>query len=239
MLYSSSLSYSSIVSTTRPGPVAEFTISFWLKRATDDSYQGYLFGLAQGSTTDALFMYWGSYEDPNDPGIYANKIFLSFQGDNGGYMSSVVNISDGINKIITGVTPDFWGMTNQGNVGSHGYSLITVVVNYESWNTDYYVKWYWNADQLDVPWNAAAANFQESATAGDTVTTADWTGATLFIGGSVPSELSSGCQLDSYVVYISTAISGADVNTLYNSGSVATLTDYQTINNDLIYYNFE
>jgi hypothetical protein len=238
MLYSDSISYSGTVSTSRPSPVSEFTISFWLKRATGDSSVGYLFGLDGGTTNDSLIMYWDSTEDPNDPGVYANRIVLSFNDDGGGSMQSVVNLSDTNNSTPTGVSPTFWDNNNQGNVEPHGYSLITVVIYYPAWATNDYIKWYWNDVQLDVPWNAGAVGFQDSYTVGDSITTPDWTNSVLYIGGSVPTELSSGCQLDSYAVYPATRLLGSDVSTLYNGGSVATLTDYQNIG-ALLYYNFE
>jgi hypothetical protein len=153
-------------------------------------------------------------------------------------MQSVVNLSDTNNSTPTGVSPTFWDNNNQGNVEPHGYSLITVVIYYPAWATNDYIKWYWNDVQLDVPWNAGAVGFQDSYTVGDTITTPDWTNSVLYIGGSVPTELSSGCQLDSYAVYPATRLLGSDVSTLYNGGSVATLTDYQNIG-ALLYYNFE
>ena len=239
MLYSNSLSYSSTVSTVKPSPRDTFTVSFWIKRATDDSAVGYLFGLDGGSTTDSLIIYWDSTEDPNDPGVYANRIVVYYNDAGGGYMQSVVNLSDSNNTIITGVTPDFWGTANQGNVDTNEYSLITIVFDYASWDTNDYATWYWNDNKMTVPWNAGAVGFQDSYTNGDTVTVPDWTNSVLYIGGSVPTELSSGCQLDGYAVYLSSALSSAEVSTIYNGGAVASLSDYQNISNDLIYYNFE
>ena len=237
MLYSDTFSYSSTVSSLKPNPRSSFSISFWLKRATDDSSQGYLYGLSDGGTNDSLIMNWVSYEDPNDPGVYVNTINISFFGANGGYVSSVVNISDTNNEIVSGVTPDFWGTTNRGNVDANRYSLITVVVDYANFSTDNYVTWYWNSDKLEVAWGNQT--FPLSSTIADSVVNASWTTAVLYIGGSVPSELSSGCQLDSYAVFLSTALSSVNVSTLYNGGAVAPLTDYTGISTDIIYYNFE
>jgi hypothetical protein len=237
MLYSDTLSYSSTVSSGKPNPRSSFSISFWLKRATDDSSQGYLYGLSDGGANDSLFMSWNSFEDPNNPGVYANRIVMAFFGANGGYVSSVLNISDTNNEIVSGVTPDFWGTTNRGNVDANSYSLITVVVDYANFSTNDYVTWYWNSDKLEVPWGAQT--FPLSGTTADAVANASWTSAVLYIGGSVPSELSSGCQLDSYAVFLSTALTSGNVTTLYNGGAVALLTDYTGISNDIIYYNFE
>lgn len=237
MLYSDTLSYSSTVSSGKPNPRSSFSISFWLKRATDDSYQGYLYGLSDGGTNDSLFVNWVSYEDPNDPGVYSNRIVMSFFGANGGYVSSVLNISDTNNVLVSGVTPDFWGTTNRGNVDANGYSLITVIVNYANFSTDNYVQWYWNSDKFEVPWGTQT--FPLSGTTADSIANPSWATAVLYIGGSVPSELSSGCQLDSYAVFLSTALTPVNVATLYNGGAVALLTDYTGISNDIIYYNFE
>ena len=239
MIYSNTKSYSSTIGTTIPSPRDVFTISFWLKRATGDSPQGYLFGLDGGTTNDSLKMYWFSFEDPNDPGVYANKIVLDYNDDGGGFLASSVNLSDVDNEAITGVIPDYWDNNNQGNVDAHGYSLITVVVDYANWSTDDYVTWYWNSNKLVVPWNSGAVGYQDSFTNADTVTTPDWTSSVLYVGGSVPSELSAGCQLDSYAIYLTTALTSGNVNTLYNSGEVASLSEYQGISTNLLYYNFE
>lgn len=237
MIYSNTKSYSSTVGTTIPSPRDVFTISFWMKRASGESPQGYLFGLAGGTTTDHLYVYWFSLEDPNNPGVYVNKIGLSYNDAGGGYVESSVNISDDNNQSITGVTADFWDNNNQGNVDAHKYSLITVVVDYANWSTDNYVAWYWNSNRLTVPWLNGA--FAQSYTIGDTVTTPDWTNSVLYVGGSVPSELSAGCQLDSYAIYLATALTSGNVSTLYNGGEVASLSDYRGISTNLLYYNFE
>lgn len=237
MLYSNTKAYDTTVGTTRPDPSATFTISFWIKRASGESDQGYLFGLAGGTTTDHLYVYWFSLEDPDAPGVYVNKIELSYNDDGGGYLDSSVNLSDDNNQPITGVTADFWDNNNQGNVDAHGYSLITIVIDYASWSTDDYITWYWNDNKLVVPW--LNGTFAQSYTFGDSITTPDWTNSVLYVGGSVPTELSSGCQLDGYAVYLTTALTSGEVNTLYNGGSVASLSDYQNISTTLLYYNFE
>jgi hypothetical protein len=59
------------------------------------------------------------------------------------------------------------------------------------------------------------------------------------IGGFVPSELSSGCQLDGFAIYIQTALSDANVTSIYNSGAVASLATYRGISTALLFYNFE
>jgi hypothetical protein len=88
-----------------------------------------------------------------------------------------------------------------------------------------------------VPWLNGAYN--QSYTYGDSITTPTWTDAVLTIGGLIPTELSSGVQLDGFAIYVSTALSSGNVTTIYNSGAVASVASYRGISTNLLFYNFE
>jgi hypothetical protein len=238
MLYSNTKPYGSNVSTTRPDPTATLTISFWIKQEAN-STQGYLMGLDDAVSGDRMVVYWGSYEDPNDPGVYISTINFTYNQGGGAFVGSQCNIGDDNNSPISGVSAaDQWG--NSGNVGSvdtNGYALITIVVDYNSWDTDDYITWYWNDQRMIVPWLNGAYN--QSYTYGDSITTPTWTDAVLTIGGLIPTELSSGVQLDGFAIYVSTALSSGNVTTIYNSGAVASVASYRGISTNLLFYNFE
>ncbi len=237
MLYANSLNWETRVSSTRPSINSEFTISFWIKRATADSNQGYILGW-DAPNGDDIVVYWSAFEDPNNPGVFWNYMYLGANCAAGGYLNSAVNFSDVNNTSITGVLDSSeWSPTNQGYVGSHGYSLITVVVNNANFSTADYVKWYWNGTQLEVPWQTHISG--ESDTYADSPTTANWTGTDFFVGGYVPSELSAGCQLDGLAIYPTAALSGSNINDFYNGGSMVGLSAYVNPTDEFVFYNFE
>jgi len=193
MLYANSLNWETRVYANKPSINDVFSISFWIKRASFDSNQGYILGWSAPSG-DYIMMNWSAFEDPNNPGVFWNYMYLSADCPApGGYLASGVNFSEVNNTGITGVSDNIeWNPNNQGFVGTHGYVLITVVVNNGLFSTDNYVKWYWNDAMLDVKWQAQIPG--KSGTYADTPATANWNGTDFFIGGYVPSELSAGCQ---------------------------------------------
>lgn len=235
MLYNDNISYPTAGGTTRPSPRAQMSISFWMKIA-GEATQGYLYGLY--ATNDSIYIGWSTSEDPNAPGTYLNFLFFGFQSSVG-LLTSQVNVSDGNNKPISGVgDSETWSQSNAGNVDATKYALITVTINNDNIGEDTYLQWYWNNDKLICPWTSSGA-YNISYTYGDSLATPNWTGATMYVGGSTPSELSSGCQLDGFAVYLTAELTSGEVDSLYNSGAVATLAAYQAISSALFYYNFE
>lgn len=238
MLYNATLNYGTRVSTSRPNALFGFSFSFWIKRATQDSYQGYIFGLRATNSNALLIISWGSYEIPNNPGTYASLIIFSYQNPTGsGYASGTVNLSDALNTQKTGIAPNaVWDPSNQGFVGPNGYSLITIVYDYTQFNTDNFIKFYWNDVRLTVPWKSGFS--YESAVYGDSPASGNWSSADLYVGGSVPSELSSGCQLDAFAFFPDYVLSTANIDSIYNSQAVASTATYTGMGNVLL-YNFE
>ena len=240
MLYSNTLSYDTSVSTAKPSPSSEFSFSFWLKRPNNQSVQGYIFGLS--NTDYQLFISWSSLFD-SGTSTYVNRINLTYNDYTPtiSYFASSVNLSDATNQSITGVQDNAeWNDSNQGNVDANGYSLITIVVDIANWTNNGYVNWYWNDQLLDIAWGSSGTT--SSFTIGDNISGGNapsWAGSTMYIGGSVPSELSSGCQLDGFAFFVETALSPANVTSIYNSGQVAPLLDYTGVTTSVLFYNFE
>lgn len=240
MLYNDILNYGTRVSTTQPNSRNKFTFSFWLN-IVNNSVQGYLFGLKSPTSGAFLILQWGSFEDPNDPGVYANIITFTFFNPTGsGYASGKVNLSEPFtnNPSISGVdynTP--WGTGNRGNVGTNKYSLITIVYDFSQFSSNQgdFIKFYWNEERLQVPF-LTSGTFQQSYMYGDSILAPNWTNAEIYVGGSVPSELSSGCQLDNFALFTDSALTEQQISNIYNFGSdVATTATYTGIGNVLLY----
>lgn len=238
MLYSASNTYSTQVSSTRPNPASNMSISFWMKQFNDGVTAGYIFGLWE-TTGDSMSIEWGTNYDSGSSS-WSNYLKFSFANSGGGFVNSTVNLSDATNGGITGVSSsNIWSTTNQGNVDTNGYSLITITVDYSDFGSDPYIQWYWNGDVLEVPWTNSAGTY-DSHTYGDSISTPTWTtGHQLAVGGFNVNQISSKCRLDAFAIYIDTTLTDANVVTLYNGGAVASLSDYQNISTQLLFYNFE
>jgi hypothetical protein len=239
MLTNNTLNYGTRVSTSRPNSLFGFSFSFWMKRATFDSYQGYLFGLISPTSNAVVTINWVSMEDPNSPGAYWHLINFYYQNPTGsGYARGVVNLGDMNNSVTTGLSSNApWDPANYGNVGTNRYSLITIVYNYASFGTDNFIQFYWNDTKLETPWKNGTND--ESHVYGDSIAAPGWTNADITIGGYFPSELGAGCQLDAFAFYPDHGLSSANVTTIFNgqSGVISTAT-YNGIGNVLL-YNFE
>ena len=73
----------------------------------------------------------------------------------------------------------------------------------------------------------------------DTPVTPNYTGYDLCIGALYGGEISSGCLIDGYALFIDEALSPSDVTSIYNSGAVAPLSSYTSISSRVLFYNFE
>ena len=238
MLTNNTLNYGTRVSTSRPNPLFGFSFSFWMKRASFQSYQGYLFGLLSPTSNAVVTINWVSMENPNSPAEYWHLINFYYQNaTGGGGATGVVNLCDFNNGPITGLSAyALWDSNNQGNVGPNGYSLITIVYNYASFGNDNFIKFYWNDTKLETPWGTGTND--QSHVYGDGIVAPSWTNADITIGGFVPSELGAGCQLDAFAFYPDYVLSSANVTTIFGGQSVISTATYNGIGNVLL-YNFE
>ena len=245
-LYSNTLSYDTIVSTTKPDPAESVcSWSFWFKPVVAQEIDGLIYSLivVGTSVTDRITIFWTNKESTINPGVYNNYLILDFGVDNGvdpfGFILSYANISDANNSTISGVSNSTtWGIGNYGNVDTNDYVLITIAIDSAQAGTNDFVKWYWNDMRLDVPYTAPANGI--SFTYSDNLISPDWTDAVMYIGGTNVGDIQA-CwsQLDSFAIYNNTALSASDVTSIYNGGAVNTIGTYQGISTDLLYYNFE
>lgn len=248
-LRSDALSYRSRVSTNSPSPNSMFSFSFWMKvgeYSVDPlyNYQGYIAAINDrdnpppppaGATENFRLDWFGSDFPPY--GI-VNVISFSMPG-----LGSSVNLSDVNNSTITGFndTEPIGEQTSNPNLGRNGYFLITVILDYAYIGTDDYVRWYFNDQQLVVPYYSStppAGTF--SATVPDNPQTLTYSSLMqLKVGGNYSGEIACGCLLDGFAFWPDRAISSSDVAAIYNSAVFAPLSTYQTASNRLLFYNFE
>ena len=239
-LRSDTLNYATRVSSNKPDPSAQFTLSMWIKIdfSIINAGQGYITFLATSTALDRLFqLYWISYYNGNI-GAY-NNLFNFYVGD-ATYpgFGSTVDVSDANNTSLSGV-PDSGTLDQTGYLDANGYFLLTCVVDYNNFATSDYVKWYWNDTPLDVPFYTTSPGNFLSQTVSDTPVTPNYTGYDLCIGALYGGEISSGCLIDGYALFIDEALSPSDVTSIYNSGAVAPLSSYTSISSRVLFYNFE
>jgi len=237
MLYSNTLSYASRVSTSRPNALFGFSFSFWLKRLPGTN-QGYLYGLFNDTDNSSIAIYWVTFEDPNNPGTWWSYIYLGYSNPSGsGYAGAGVNLADINNQSISGILDNApWDNMNSGYVNANGYSLITFVYDYAYFSTSDFIKIYWNDQRLQAPWGAVGQN-GTSGVHGDSIAAPSWSTAVQFVGGSVPSELSSGCLLDGFAIYPANALSVSQISSNYNGGTFPAFSAWN--HGDFMFYNFE
>lgn len=238
-LYSFKKDYWTDVSSSRPSPRSSMTISFWLKMVDTGVFRGGIIQLSPNTTgSQKLTILWESIANTSIPGKYDAIVEFKYIDSSGNSVVSAANLTDINNSSISGISPsNFWDKTNQGNVDANGYSLITVAIDYSQYGTNRYALWYWNNSALNVPWQNGAAN-NASYTFGSTFSAPNWTNNILYVGGNGPN-LSAKCQLDGFSVYLDTALTPSNVTTIYNGGAVASVSDYQSISTNILYYNFE
>jgi hypothetical protein len=238
-LRSNTLNYETRVSSSKPDPTAQFTLSMWIKidASVINTNQGYVTFLATSTALDILLgLIWFTYYD-SATGIYYN-IFQLDVADAATGFQSIVDLSDANNTGLTGV-PDTGGLSQTGYLDANGYFLLTCVVDYNNFSTADYVKWYWNDTPLDVPFYSSSPGNLISGTTSDSPATPNYTGYDLVIGALYAGEISSGCLIDGYALFIDTALSPSDVTSIYNGGAVAPLSSYTSISTRVLFYNFE
>jgi hypothetical protein len=242
-LYSDTFSYDTSVSSVKPDPAENVcSWSFWFKPVTTEEVDGLIYML-HVDANNLIAIYWLNKESTTTPGVYYNYVSFSYGVDDGvnpaGFIDSECNVSDANNSIISGVSDSSpWGIGNYGNVDTNDYVLITIVIDAAQAGTNDFVKWYWNDIQMDVPYTSGSTG--NSFTNADGLISPDWTNAVMYIGGTNVGDIpASWSQLDAFAIYNNTAISPADVTSIYNGGAVAPIASYTGISSDLLYYNFE
>jgi len=244
-LRSDALSYRSRVSTNSPSPNSRFSFSFWMNVSSDPDnlgYQGYMAAIndfdnvGPSFATENFRLDWYGGIDP----AYGIVNWLRFDMPG---VSSSVNLSDANNSTRTGFndTEPIRLQTSNPNLGPNGYFLITVILDYTYIGTDDYVRWYFNDQQLVVPYYTSFPGGGDfSFTVPDNPQTLSYSSLMqLKVGANFLGEISCGCILDGFAFWPDRAISSSDVVSIYNSAVFAPLSTYQTASNRLLFYNFE
>jgi hypothetical protein len=238
-LYSFKKDYWTDVSSSRPSPRNEMTISFWMDMRYDGVYRGGIMQLSPNTTgSQVLRLVWDASANSSISGVYDALITFTYTDSSNNTISSKLNLTDANNFAISGISPNsYWDKNNVGIVDTNGYALITIVIDYSKIGTSGYASWYWNESLLDVPWQNGAAN-GASFTFGPNFSAPNWTNNVLYVGGNGPN-ISAKCQLDGFAMFLSTALTAGQVSTIYNGGAVASISDYQNISTNILFYNFE
>lgn len=228
-LRSDTLDYPSVVSTSRPSSRSQFTLSMWIKIDSNiiNTNVGYLtsFATAGSSPSFLLQLFWSSVFNQGT-GVYNNGFYLNTGNATYAGFSSSVDVSDSNNTSITGVSEGAT-LNQAGFLDANGYFLLTCVVDYNYFGTADYVSWYWNDSLLT------------SSTTATGPATPNYAGYDLTVGALYEFEISSGCLIDGYALFIDTALSQPDVTEIYNGGAVAPISTYTTISSGVLFYNFE
>lgn len=244
-LRSDTLNYRSRVSTNSPSPNSQFSFSFWMNVSSDPENlgsQGYIAAIndydnvGPGFAIQNFGLYWyGGLFNPY--GIVSN-ISFDIPGVN-----SSVNLSDSNNSSRTGFndTEPMRDQTSNPNLGPNGYFLITVILDYTYVGTDDYVRWYFNDQQLVVPYYTSFPGGGDfSFTVVDNPQTLSYSSLMqLKVGANFAGEISCGCLLDGFAFWPDIAISSSSVASIYNSAVFAPLSTYQAASNRFLFYNFE
>jgi hypothetical protein len=243
MLYDGGDYYDANVSTAAPNALGTWSINVWVKVYSSSATQGYWFGLRDTlSGGDQLVIYHtGDVDSTGKP-----MIFCAIQDGAGNQAAIDVVLNDTANTSITGIGPSkAWTNTTSGNQGytnSNGYTMITVVYDYNAFNTDDFIQMYWNGDRLNAPFTTSPGT-HTSQCYGDVYTDNRWGNTECMVGGFVPSELSSGLYIDELSLFYSKALSSTEVSQLWNTGTVLTYGEVTgsggANTSNLLHYAFE
>ena len=246
MLYRSQDDWGQVISTSNPNQQGEWTVNFWIKHVPDASdYQGYIWNLAYNSNGfPGLAFLWGTGYNANT-GFYESKINMAFYGSSASGSSpaifSQVNLVDDDNISVTQISNEaLWNSENTGTTNSNGYTLITVSYNYANYQTDDWVKWYWNGNALTVPYQASGFSRSYTTGSGGAPINSNWgDGGTLLIGGVYPYELSSGLYIDEWS-FDPFSDNSSNASALWNNGVPDSTTNLDsTFGTDYLHYDFE
>lgn len=246
MLYRSQDDWGQVISTGNPNQQGEWTVNFWIKHVPESSdYQGYIWNLAYNDQAyPGLAFTWNTGFNSNT-GLYESAIQMSFYGGaNSGSVSAVFSqamLTDDDNILVTEISNDsLWNSENTGTTNSNGYTLITVSYNYNNYQTDDWVKWYWNGNALTVPYQAASSDRSYITGSNGAPSNTNWgDGGTLLIGGVYPYEISSGLYIDEWS-FDPFSDNGSNASALWNSGVPDSTTNLNsTFGTDYLHYDFE
>ena len=243
MLYDNGDYYDTNVSTDHPNALGTWSINVWVKVYSPDPTQGYWFGLRDtAGGNDQLVIYHAG--DVNNTGV--PMIFCAIQDGAGNIAAIDAVLNDSNNTSVSGIdSGKAWTNASsgaQGYTNSNGYTMITVVYNYSAFNTDDFIKMFWNGDRLSTPFTTSPGS-HTSQCYGDITTDNRWGDTECMVGGFVPSELSSGLLIDELSFFYNKALSDTEVTQLWNTGNPLTYGEITGSGgagtSDFLHYTFE
>ena len=173
-----------------------FTFAFWVLQASPAGIV-YLTSLAGLGSGPIAIIGGGS-----SLGIYLSDSTGS------AYWTAQLNSTGNASK--TGIaTSKEWGNgpigESIGSVNANNFAHIAVSYDGSQTGVDC-VKIYWNGQSLDLSFT------------GDALSNVTWSDQFLTVGGSYPSEFSSGCFIDDYVFYYRDTLTEQEIAEIYNNG---------------------
>ena len=181
-----------------------FTFAFWVQMASSGVSTVYLTSLAKVGTAVSIII---AVDNITSPTKKAN-LTISLVGTASASWTAQLNSTG--NTSNTGIaTSELWGNGSSsesiGSVNANNFAHIAVSYDGSQTEADC-VKIYWNGQSLDLSFT------------GDDLSNVTWSDQFLTVGGSYPSELSSGCFIDDYVFYYRDTLTETEIAEIYNSG---------------------
>ena len=173
-----------------------FTFAFWVLQASPAGAV-YLTSLTKIGTAGSIAII-GSGGD----------LTISLVGTASASWTAQLNSTGNASK--TGIaTSELWGNgTSSESIGSvNANNFAHIAISYDGSQTEAdCVKIYWNGQSLDLSFT------------GDALSNVTWSDQFLTVGGSYPSELSSGCFIDDYEFYYRDTLTEEEITEIYNNG---------------------
>ena len=160
-LYDNNNNYPGIVSTSLPDMFGGYVVNFWLKRHEESVVYGGLvshlytipWGVSEPNEIQWTVLWWSDYDTVKNS--YKNFIQLAHLTNNSSQTIAVCNLSDSVNTLITQIDPNaYWDSSNAGATNSNGWCNISIHLDYNNWNTDDYIKFFYNGEKLTVDLNS-------------------------------------------------------------------------------------
>ena len=216
---------------------AGLTFATWLQVSTEDSPNYYMVGhlATSGSSTQWALNIFNVGNAGSTQGD-AILIFTINDGTEGNEFHCILNSS--ANSSNTGISTDRgWGKGTAvyanpsyslalevGNVNANNFSHLAICWDAGATGASRF-KVYWNGNSLSV----------SQASGPNTLSNPSWDQETLWIGGSYPSELSSGLFWDESTYFYENCLTSTEVNEIYNNGAPQNESSYSFSYTNLLY----
>jgi len=215
-----------------------FTFATWLQVSAENATDYYMVGhlATNASGTPAwsmnIFNIGGAGSTQGDAVLFFNIT----DGSEGNTFTCVLNSS--ANTSNTGIATDRgWGKGTAlyanpsyslplqvGNVNANNFSHLAVCFDAAATGASRF-KVYWNGNSLSV----------SQLSGPNTLSNPSWDQETLWIGGSYPSELSSGLFWDESTYFYENCLTSTEVDEIYNNGAPQNENSYSFSYTNLLY----